>query len=232
MSVVLQMADCLVGWKNCDGGMPDGNLGQENQQGIFSGQNRLWEAASSSASLRPHPSRSTSSWTKQFRKSQGRCSDTCGKIHEARLQVDPGPHGEGPILFVQQCGRPDHSRLLPIFGGPGKMHCPWCRPYPREARKAAGNRCQHSFDFYARLQQRHPTPVGRYKGSHGCTSCTSFYTPTICCSCCGLAESEGGTHADVIWLVWLNDACGSRVSPRLFLRPRRFREEAVEGTIQ
>ena len=29
---------------------------------------------------------------------QGRCSDPCGKIHEARVQIDPGPHGEGSIL--------------------------------------------------------------------------------------------------------------------------------------
>ena len=33
----------------------------------------------------------------------------CWKIHKARVQIDPGPHGEGSILSLQQRGRPDHS---------------------------------------------------------------------------------------------------------------------------
>ena len=53
---------------------------------------------------------------------EGRCTNSCWQIWEALFQVDSGPHGERPLLPLQQCDGADHAGLLPISRGSGKGH--------------------------------------------------------------------------------------------------------------
>ena len=132
---------------------------------------------------------------------------------------------------LQRRGWPDYPGLLPVLGGLSKMYCPWLRLYPRKARKAAGNRCQHSIDFHARLQQRYPASTGCHKRSNGGSSCSSLHTSSVCRACRRLAESEGGTHADVVWMVRFDDAYWPTICSGLLFRLGRLCKTSMERAV-
>ena len=102
MPVVFQMAHRMVGWTHCHRGMPDGNRGQENQQGLCSRQNRLREATSQSESFRPHQSRPKTCRVQQLRQLEGRGPEACGQVREDGVCIHSGSNGKRSLLSFQQ----------------------------------------------------------------------------------------------------------------------------------